>query len=270
MDVTSYLLGKKSGGGSATLQEKSVTITENGATHVTADTGYDGLSKVEVTTNIPASGVEDYLDSTLMAGTTEIPGFAKTIKKLISPLTISSNTGGSLQYAFNNYSGTEIPHINGDMSTITNMDAMFRACSNVKTLDLRYFDTSNVTTMSNMFDGCQSLESLDISGFDMGKVINIRYFIQNPFARKLVNLSFGYDLGKGYSTASGANNIYYTLNLAGEYLLSHDSLVSVINGLYDIGSIGVQPQQLVLGSTNLAKLSASEIAIATNKGWTVS
>lgn len=46
--------------------------------------------------------------------------------------------------------------------------------------------------------------------------------------------------------------------------------MSVINGLYDIASAGVQPQKLVLGTTNLAKLSQAEIDIATNKGWTVS
>ena len=44
--------------------------------------------------------------------------------------------------------------------------------------------------------------------------------------------------------------------------------MNAINDLYDIASAGVQPQKLVLGSTNLAKLTAEEIAIATNKGWT--
>ena len=35
MDVTSYLLGKKKGGGGGTLQTKSVTISSNGNTTVT-------------------------------------------------------------------------------------------------------------------------------------------------------------------------------------------------------------------------------------------
>ena len=40
---------------------------------------------------------------------------------------------------------------------------------------------------------------------------------------------------------------------------------------YDVANGGtLYTQQLVLGSTNMAKLTAEEIAIATNKGWTVS
>ena len=53
MDVTSYLLGKRAGGGGTpTLQAKEVEITENGTTNISADTGYDGLSEVEVTTDV--------------------------------------------------------------------------------------------------------------------------------------------------------------------------------------------------------------------------
>lgn len=51
--------------------------------------------------------------------------------------------------------------------------------------------------------------------------------------------------------------------------LTHDSLMNVINNLYDIKSKGVKPQTLQLGNTNKAKLTAEEIAIATNKGWNV-
>ena len=45
----------------------------------------------------------------------------------------------------------------------------------------------------------------------------------------------------------------------------HDSLMSIINNLATVTTT----QTLTLGSTNLAKLSSEEKAIATNKGWTL-
>ncbi len=45
-----------SGGGEPNLQDKSVTITENTTTTITADSGYDGLGEVEVITNVPTGG----------------------------------------------------------------------------------------------------------------------------------------------------------------------------------------------------------------------
>lgn len=38
------------------LQSKSLTITENGTQTVSADSGYDGLDEVEITTNVSSSG----------------------------------------------------------------------------------------------------------------------------------------------------------------------------------------------------------------------
>ena len=46
--------------------------------------------------------------------------------------------------------------------------------------------------------------------------------------------------------------------------------MNIINNLYDIKTKGCNPQGLVLGSINLAKLTSEEIAIATNKGFNVS
>ena len=68
----------------------------------------------------------------------------------------------------------------------------------------------------------------------------------------------------------------YKLNLTNCTYLSHESLVDIINNLYDLNlTYNVEnggtlyAQRLVLGGTNLAKLTEEEIAIATSKGWNV-
>nr|DAO90281.1 MAG TPA: hypothetical protein [Caudoviricetes sp.] len=49
------------------LEQKTVTITENGTTEVTPTTGKDGMSKVTVTTNVPtASAVEEVATASAM------------------------------------------------------------------------------------------------------------------------------------------------------------------------------------------------------------
>lgn len=50
----------QSGGGTPNLQEKSITIEENTTTEIVADSDYEGLSKVSVTTNVAggATGTE--------------------------------------------------------------------------------------------------------------------------------------------------------------------------------------------------------------------
>jgi hypothetical protein len=52
-------------------------------------------------------------------------------------------------------------------------------------------------------------------------------------------------------------------------ILSKESLLYIINNLYDLTANGLSGQTLNIGSTNIAKLTEDEIAIATNKGWTI-
>ena len=56
------------------------------------------------------------------------------------------------------------------------------------------------------------------------------------------------------------------IGLASCSKLTHDSIMNVINKAADVTAA---PATLTLGSTNLAKLSDEEKAIATNKGWTL-
>lgn len=44
------------------LQDKTITITENGTQNITADEGFDGLNSVEVTTNVAGGGSEPVVE----------------------------------------------------------------------------------------------------------------------------------------------------------------------------------------------------------------
>ena len=169
----------------------------------------------------------------------------------------------SMRYMFEDCTRlTTIPQI--DTSKVINMDYMFDDCSSLTTIPL--LDTSNVTYMSCMFYDCTSLTS--IPQLDTSKVTNISDMFTG--CSSLTTLGGLTNLGQAYSTTQSANYYKYKLDLSMSINLTHDSLMNIINNLYDIATKGCNPQQLVLGETNLAKLTAEEIAIATNKGWSVS
>jgi hypothetical protein len=64
-------------------------------------------------------------------------------------------------------------------------------------------------------------------------------------------------------------NIKKDCTINNSTILSKESLLYIINNLYDLTANGLGGQTLTIGSTNIAKLTADEIAIGTNKGWTI-
>lgn len=147
MDILSYLLGKKAGGETPTppkLQEKNVTITENGTQNVTPDASYDGLSKVSITTDV--SGASD-LDWTVLGYENrpeiidEDYNYAKQIKDTWVP-------AASLKNKFNGNNKLSImPFV--DTSTTTEFTDMFTDCNRLTTVPV--LDLSSATTLLRMF-----------------------------------------------------------------------------------------------------------------------
>ena len=132
----------------------------------------------------------------------------------------------------------------------------------------------NMPKVENLSCFIQStnVKNLDMTNCDMSSVNNISSFS----SASLTNLVFGLNLGKNYTRAT-TNYSSYKLQLNACVNLTHDSLMSVINNLYDLNLTydvanggTLYTQSLLLGSKNIAKLTTEEIAIATNKGWTVS
>lgn len=259
------------------------TITKNGI-YKAVDDNLDGYSEVDVETN--GVDINDYFKGTIEKGLgsdVENAGWAKTLLKFRSPLEINGN---SCAYMFCNYPLKEIPQI--DTSNVTNMFYMFYNCRNIK--EIPVLNTANVTFMNFMFSGCRNLikiptlNTINVKVFEdtfrnCSKLTTVPLLKANSvnyiygaftFCDGLTTIGGFENLGQAYETTQNANSERYQLNLSYSTKLTHESLMNVINNLYDIKTKGCKAQQLILGSTNIAKLTAEEIAIATDKGFNVS
>ena len=151
-----------------------------------------------------------------------------------------------------------------DTSSVTSMNYTFNRCVSLKKIP--ELNTQNVTNFNSMFYNCASL--YEVPALNASKVTDVgQMFIS---CNKLKDFGGMLNLGEAYITSHPANWSSYKLTLKDSPELTHDSLMNVINNLYDIKTKGCSPQGLVLGSTNMAKLTSEQIAIATERGWSVS
>ena len=163
---------------------------------------------------------------------------------------------------------------NFNTNNVTNMSYMFYNCSNLKELDVSNFNTSNVTDMISMFYNCSNLTELNLSNFDMSNVTNISNMFR--YCSNLTNIQSFKNLGKAYNKAT-SDYSSYKLDLSSVRNLTYTSLIDIIsNGLYDLNLTydvanggTLYRQSLVLDSIIKSKLSDTDIAIATNKGWDI-
>lgn len=177
----------------------------------------------------------------------------------------------TMSYMFNFCSSiASIPHFN--TSRVTRMTGMFEKCSKLTNIPL--LDTSKVTDMEGMFSGCKSLMS--IPAIDTSSVTTM--YEAFAYCESLVEIP-KLDLSKtgsvggafvlnctSLTTLGGFTGLKVSINLSYSPLLTHDSLLNVINEAADVTS---SPKTLTIGATNLAKLTDEDKAIATSKGWTL-
>ncbi len=187
---------------------------------------------------------------------------------------LDTSNSSTFFYMFYYNDFTELDLSNFDTSNATTLGFMLGYCMNLEKINVNSFDTSKVTNFSNTFNYCTKLPTLDISNFDFSSADTVSSFL--GMMEKLTNLTFGPNLGKGY-TRTVNNYLNYKLDLSRSTLLTHESLMSVINNLYDLNLTynvanggTLYTQQLVLGADNIAKLTSEEIAVVTAKGWVVS
>ena len=127
---------------------------------------------------------------------------------------------------------------------------MFNTTGGIITLDLTKWNTDNLTSAANMFSYMANLKSLDISTWNTSKF--------NSSSKDMI-------IWDQNLTDFNSPTFYIDLSFAGDTALSIDSLMSIINGLAPTTSA----RTLTLSTASKNKLTDEQIAIATNKGWTI-
>ena len=135
-----------------------------------------------------------------------------------------------------------------DTSNVTNMMYAFYGCTNLQEID--GLDTSQITSASEMFHGCKSLRRIG-GRLDLSRVTSK---IDTTF----ISCS-------ALETVIIDGPICVDIAMNGCPKLSVESLVFLLNALSDTGN----GKTCNIGSRNLAKLTAIQKAIATDKGWTL-
>ena len=135
---------------------------------------------------------------------------------------------------------------------VTNLQNTWYYCYNLQSLDLSNWDTTNwaVTNLSNTWATCYNLRSL--KGPEQWTWVTSKTFNTLPTSAYFL---------------SEFNGLPYSVNHSYSQLISLTitSLVNILTGLPTITT----SKTITLGQTNKLKLTAEQIAIATQKGWTV-
>lgn len=257
-----------------TLQEKHITIDKNlSMTEVKPDTGYQGLSSIEVDVEIP---VEEHREVTITEnGTTMIhPSdgydymeFIDVTVNVTNPMNTYDITQAVVNLAF--FTGTSIPaNVVGWENLV---DGSYKCYgSHIESFS---YNLPNLENGNYMFDNTK----IDSINLDMPKLTQAEAMFRTCMNLITANISIpSYEVDEGSGTAllvGCSNLVNLTINgeLRAELYLNYinkltvDSLMSVINALVDL--TGENSKTLTLGATNLAKLSDEQKAVATNKNW---
>ena len=160
-------------------------------------------------------------------------------------------------------------------SKVTNMGGMFTDCSSLTSLDVSGWITSSVNDMYGTFSGCSSLTSLNLSSWETSRVATMYSMFSN--CRSLTSLdlssfvtSNGVNSGDMFKNCTGLTEIKWVnwkpiTALSDSTKLTAECLKDL---LVNLATVATKPT-LTLGSTNLAKLSTSDILKAQLKGWII-
>lgn len=140
-----------------------------------------------------------------------------------------------------------------DLSQCSSMNSCFAYSQFVR---LGVIDTRNANSLGSLFTGCSSLETIDLLLLKEDGSQTLTSVLS--YCGELKNLEIEGVIGQNGFNVQWSNK------------LTHDSLMSIINALQDKSADTSGTEWVVtIGTTNLAKLTDAEKAIATQKGWSL-
>lgn len=236
---------------------------------ITPEEPYNSFNKVIVE---PQSGInpEEIFNTTITSANQFMT------KELLTkaPIINIDPSVKTLDYLLFNWNYNFIPRFNCAKGQITSVSNL---CGNSEGVyDLETFfediDTSKVTTFSNVL-ACPNIQR--VSEIDCSSCTNISAIA--PTYQEWANITYlgGFkDLGKAYLTSRAQNYSSYRLNLKLYPNLTPESVIQILNSVYDIASRGVKRQQIYVHANALSVLQSTEdgqqaLANADAKGWTV-
>ena len=161
-----------------------------------------------------------------------------------------------------------------DVSSVTNLSAAWAYCYNLQSLNLSGWGVSSVTNLSAAWSYCYNLQSLNLSGWGVSGVTNLSAAWSYCYNLQSLNLS-GWDVSSVTNLSGAWQNCYSLVDYWPSVIsIDHDydsaTALSIASLLRIIASLPVvtEARMLTLGQNKL-KLTAEQIAVATQKGWTV-
>lgn len=182
----------------------------------------------------------------------------------------------TLQSRFTNYHWVILDFTNCSFSTsITNLYFGFYAMNMLRALFMPKEQTTlSLTNIAYGFQALSSIEILDLRPFLGAPIPNASVantFLASSYPRYILGEIDAINASMAQCRIDAdfrlqeirIKNLNENLNLSSCYLLSHDSIMYMLNHLVE------GTHTLTLGAVNLAKLTDEEKAIATSKGWTL-
>lgn len=237
-----------------------------GHTHTwnTANDLYDSLG-------VPYRWVVIYSNNAISGDTGNIPNFNRSLIwvywgiELLSGIDGEGNINNNYNLS-NNYGLKAFQFAIDTNYTISN--GAFLNCHSLS--EITMYNDNKITTGNTSFYNCYSLQSVinvtNVGAASFTNCYSLRYIKLNDNTLNTGNNAFQDCIALQYFD-NGLSFNADGLELNNSNLLCVESLLKIFNNLVDLTNEA--SKSIVLGTTNLDKLSASEIAIATDKNWVV-